>query len=163
MVARRPDELDRNAVVVAEHARRGCALGAPGVEPLEPCRTRVLEALGERERHRGHDQQLDVGEFVRDAPGDAAGQHDLLGDGWKCGRDALGDRPQFVRTSRRHATNLRHASPRVIATPARQSTPPTSARPRGVSPSSSQPSRIAIGVTRYVVEPIFPAVVRERA
>src|SRR5205823_6615539 len=48
-------------------------------------------------------------------------------------------------------------------TPARQSAPLRTASPGGVSPSSSQPSRIAIGGTRYVVEPIRPAVVRATA
>lgn len=51
----------------------------------------------------------------------------------------------------------------MSATPARHSTPPANANGTGASPSSSQPSRMATGGTRYVVAPIRPALVRDRA
>src|SRR4051812_28481217 len=50
-----------------------------------------------------------------------------------------------------------------MTTPIRQIAPPTSARAGGLSPSSSQPRTTAIGGTRYVIEPIRPAVVRASA
>src|SRR5205823_3429866 len=91
---------------------------------------------GECRRHRERDLQLAAG-----------------------GEDPPYDHHRDPGRVRRLPVELRRAT----KTPARHRTPPASASAGGVSPRRSQPSRIAIGVTRYVVEPMRPAVVRASA
>ena len=94
----------------------------------------------------------------------------LPGSGAARAREASRARPR-PEAERRQAPRARRQgqagrrAPRrwAMKTPTRQIAPPARASAGGDSSRMSQPSRIAIGGTRYVIEPIRPAVVRASA
>ena len=94
----------------------------------------------------------------------------LSGPGAARAREASRPRPR-PEAERRQAPRARSQGQagrraprrRAMNTPTRQIAPPARASAGGDSSRMSQPSRIAIGGTRYVIEPIRPAVVRASA
>jgi hypothetical protein len=68
MLFRPPDQLDRHPLAVAEDALGLGSLRAPRVEAFESGSARMLETLVELERLARHNEHLDVGDLVGDAP-----------------------------------------------------------------------------------------------
>ena len=63
----------------------------------------MLEALVELKRLGRHDEHLDIGDIVGDAPRDAARQHDLFDHSWEGGGDPLSEQLEFAGASRGHS------------------------------------------------------------